>query len=253
MYEEKPLETEEETLEANENGRVFHMWEPLSFTTPQGYDYLHDGKVFRIGTNIFRFIVKGILTVLDKALFGIEYEGKENIDALSGGAVTVCNHIHQMDCTFVDHILGLRRIYFITIEENFRIPVIRHIVLWLGGVPLPKSMHGMKELFDSMGTALRRGDIVQIYPEGIMYPYHKGLRQFQSGAFHLSCDNDVPVLPMVITQHKPRGIFRIFKRKPTLKLTVLPAIYPDTTLPKRRRVEQLQKQCREAMEKKLSE
>ena len=106
----------------------------------------------------------------------------------------------------------------------------------------------MKRLFSEMTAALNDGAVVQIYPEGILVPYWEGIRSFQKGAFYLAAQSGKPILPSVITFHRPRGIYRLYKRKPCIHLTFLEPVYPTPNDTSREEILRLQKVCRERME-----
>ena len=150
----------------------------------------------------------------------------------------------------MEQALWKERTYFITLASNFKIPLVRHLIRILGGVPLPTDVQTTAEMFSEMGKALKKGACVQIYPEGILLPYCRGLRPFRRGAFYLAEENQVPVLPMVITFHSPTGIRRIYKRKPCLHLHILPPLWPDPALPKRQQIKDLQERCFYSMHKR---
>lgn len=99
----------------------------------------------------------------------------------------------------------------------------------------------MPAFSDAVGEAVRRGQIVQIYPEGVLRFYYPGIRRFKNGAFAYAYDNNVPLLPSVITYAQPTGLHRLFKRKPCLRLTVLPPVYPDVSRPKRDEIARLRR------------
>lgn len=236
-----------------EEEHVLHMWEPLDFAVEDDYDYQRNRWYQRLGSLLFRGIVTGILAVYNTLTLGMKVDGRENLALLKGqGAVAVCNHVHPMDCTMVDNALLSRRVYYVTLDTNFRIPLVRHIIRWLGAVPLSRSPRQIRELFSQMGEAMARGAVVQVYPEGVLIPYDTTLRHFRNGAFRLAVESGVPVLPMVITQEPPRGLFRLYKRKPCLHMHILPPVCPDTTLTRREAVAALHTACRAAMEARLN-
>lgn len=233
--------------------RVFHMWEPFRFETPLGYDYQRNRPFQRFRTVALQNLAKALLFPLDKVLFGLRVEGRDHLKALRGhGIVTISNHIHPMDCTMLGVALRWRRTYFVSIEANFRIPVIRHLIRGFGAVPLPSKNHTMRELFEAMSVALQRGDYVQMYPEGVMVPYDTSLRAFRSGAFRLAARSGAAVLPVVVLQRPATGLYRLYKRgKPCFTVRILPPIYPDMSAGKREAADLLRQQCRESMQKAL--
>lgn len=232
---------------------MLHMWEPLSFRVDDDYDYRRQGFFCRLGTGLLRLAVFLLLSVWNYFAYGMVIEGRKNLKALDGGAVTVCNHIHPMDCTMIDLAVFPRPIHYVTLDTNFRIPAVRHLIRWLGGVPLSHSPHQMGKLLAAMGEAMKDGELVQIYPEGVLIPYCTDLRKFRNGAFRLAADNGVPLVPMVLTQEAPTGILKLYKKKPCLHLHILPALHPDPALPPRAAANRLREQCLQVMQEHLEQ
>ena len=227
---------------------MLHFWQPFRFAVGEGYNYRRDSLPARAGTVLLRGGASVILFVYNKLAFGYRIYGKENLNACrTDGVITVCNHVHPMDCTMVDLAMHRKRMYYITLESNFRIPVVRHLIRILGGVPLSPNPHYMKEMFAEMGNALRAGAAVQIYPEGVLIPYCKELRKFKTGAFYMAVENQIPILPLIIVQKEPDGIFKWYKRKPCLQLHILPPLYPPCGMKKKEAIEKMRRDCMENM------
>lgn len=227
-----------------EEEHVLHMWEPLSFEVQEGYDYVRRSLIKRLNHLTLRTIAHPLLSLFNRVFLGFRIRGRKNLRLLRHtGAVTICNHVHPMDCTMVDLALSQHQVYYLTLESNFRIPLIRHIIRILGGVPLSGKPGCIKELFAAMGEEMKQGRFVQVYPEGILYPYYPGIRRFKNGAFYLSVMNQVPVLPMVITYRRPTGIYRLYKHKPCMALNILPPVWPDTSAKKQKEVIRLAEEC----------
>lgn len=247
------MEREPVLTPSQEDEHVLHMWEPLSFSVDEDYDYRRQGFFCRLGTGLLRIVVFVLLSVYNYVTLGMKIDGRENLKALRGrGAVTVCNHVHPMDCTMIDLAVFPRRIHYVTLDTNFRIPLVRHLIRWLGAVPLSRSPHQIARLFEAMGAAMDDGVLVQVYPEGVLIPYAPKLRKCKGGAFRLAADYGAPVVPMVITQEPPTGLFRLYKKKPCLHLHILPALEPDPTLPPRAAANLLRERCVQAMEARLA-
>ncbi len=252
---ELPLgEQTEQEEEACYRDHVIHMWQPLRFKTKRGYDYRRRAFWKRAATALVRTFAFVVLQIYLRVVFGFRVSGRQNLKALGKeGAATVCNHVHMLDCAMIDMTLFPRRTHYITLESNFRIPFVRHLIRLLGGVPLPESPACMAELFREMGRAADGGALVHIYPEGVLIPYCETLRPFKSGAFRFVARKRLPVLPMVLTQRRPRGVFRLYKRKPCWTLHILPPQYPDAALADRPAAAALEQGCRAAMENCLRE
>jgi 1-acyl-sn-glycerol-3-phosphate acyltransferase len=245
---EKIIMSDEEAAEFDKK-QFASLPRTLNFKVGRGYNYTRDGLADRIQTAALRSFATAVLSVGNRAALGFSVSGRENLDALGkSGAVTVCNHVHMLDCTMIDSVLYPRRTYYVTLEENFSIPVVNYIVRTLGGVPLSKDPHAMAELFNSMAEAAKKGACVQIYPEGVLVPYCDNLRSFRGGAFRLAVDAGVPILPMVIKKEPPQGVRRLYKRKPCLRLVILPPVYKTPGLNPREAAADLCARTRAAMQ-----
>lgn len=235
----------------DEDEHVLHFRETCPFMIGSDFDYLRDRWWQTVISVLLRIVIVPLLSVFNYITLGFRVYGRENLKTLKKrGAVTVCNHIHPLDCTMIYLALWNLRGYFVTLDTNFKIPFSRHLIRLLGGVPISKNPHQINDLFNALEKALAHGSYIQVYPEAVLKPYCHTLRSFHPGAFRIAVDNNVPVLPMVITLERPRGFFAWYKRKRCFRLHILPPIEPDMSLKKRDRAEKLQCQCFEAMTKK---
>lgn len=220
-------DTAEESVSgtAAEDAHIIHLPEPFEFSVDENYDYLRAGVLKSLWYRAVRFVAHLLLNIFNRVVFGLKVEGWDELVRLgASGAVVVCNHVHVMDCTFIDCMLPLRRVYYTTLETNFRIPVARHLIRWLGGVPIPRKVHELHHFGEVMEDALRRGKLVCMYPEAVLHPYYEGVRRFHDGAFVLAARSGCPVLPMAVSFRPARGLFRLYKRKPCVTLSILPAV-----------------------------
>lgn len=237
----------------DEDGHVLHLWQPFHFQTGMGYDYRRRAWYQRALTAVVRTFAACILWVYERLVLGFRIVGRENLSrCMEGGMVTVCNHIHPLDCTMVDLALYPRRVHYVTLESNFRIPVVRHLIRVLGGVPLPKNPVKLLELFRAMEAAAHDGAAVHIYPEGVLIPYSDALRPFQNGAFRFAVRGQMTVVPMVIEQAAPTGWRKWLKRRPCLTLHILPPQTVDRSLPSKNAAAALERDCQTAMQHRLT-
>lgn len=93
---------EEEIEVCNENEHIIHMWEPLQFNINEDYQYVVKGKLFNLFSNMLYYgLAIPILFVLTKLLYDLKIEGRENLDAFDGGAVSASNHVLVLDCAMI--------------------------------------------------------------------------------------------------------------------------------------------------------
>ncbi len=132
--------------------------------------------------------------------------------------------------------------YYPTLESNFGIPVVRHLIKLLHAIPIPKSVRAKIEFNHTINNLLQNGKTVHFYPEGSLWPYYTKIRHFKDGAFRFAVENNVPVIPMVYTFKQITGILKYIKKKPTITLTILEPIYPDISLDKFERIKKMKEE-----------
>jgi len=213
-----------------ETEEVVRLPERFPFTTPADYDYFPGNPLFRAGHFLLTAVLWVLFMAVDFLWFGLRIRGRKNLAVLKkSGAVTICNHIHFLDCVFSACAIRRPMPAFLTLESNFRLPVIRRLIRILGAIPLPETRGGFLRMNQAVRDHLKKGGVLQVYPEHVLHPYYPGIRGFRRGAFAFAADAGVPVIPLVLTPRPPRGLWRL-KRKPCLTLTVLPPIWPDPSL-----------------------
>jgi 1-acyl-sn-glycerol-3-phosphate acyltransferase len=192
---------------------------------PTGYA----GWLYRLWSNAFYYaIAMPLLFLATRGVLGARVEGKSRLPR-TGGALTVCNHVHAMDSALIATALFPRRAVFTSIPENLQHQWYGRLVRVLGGVAVPQTASGLPLFFSEMELFLAKGRIVHFFPEGELKPYDTSLRDFKRGAFHLAARARVPVVPLSIRFTPPHGVGRLFRRKPTMVLVVGDPIDPTTT------------------------
>lgn len=208
--------------ELEENEHIIKNWEPLEFNIDEKYEYVPNGKIFSIFSNILYYgIAFPILKIVTKVIYDLKIEGKENIRAFKEGAISISNHVLFLDCAMVGLACGQKRIYYSTLEDNFKIPFVRKLIKYLRAMPIPKKIENKKKFLEEIEKLLKNNNVVHFYPEAALYPYCTKLRNFKNGAFEIAIKNKVPIVPMIFTFREPKGLRKILKRKKDVTLTVL--------------------------------
>lgn len=193
---------------------------------------------------LYYLIALPILSVFNKIAYGIKVKGRKNLKQLkSTGAITICNHVHEMDGTFVAMALFPNRTLYTSLPQNLKRPIAGFFVRTFGGVPVPTTMQENSVFFYVLSKRLNAGKFVHFYPEGHLTRYREELLPFKKGAFHLAVTANAPVVPM-------RIIYRRRKKndKPKMTIIVSKPIYPDFTLLKKDAVQKLADDAKKVME-----
>ena len=244
---EKYSEEESNKLEQNED--VIHLWEPLEVNLDSNYKYINDGKIFSFFSNLLYYgLAFPVLTVLNKIVYDLKIEGKENIKNLKTGAISISNHVLILDCSMVGLAFGFKKVYFTTREGSFKIPFVRKLIKLLRAVPIPTKLKDEEYFIKGINKALQDGKIIHFYPEKALWPYYEKIRNFKSGAFNFAIKNDVPVIPIVIKFRNPKGIRQIFKKKKDVTLKILEPIKFEVKDNKKESIENLKNQVFKIMQ-----
>lgn len=194
-----------------------------------------------------RGMIHAILWPVLRLVFGFRILGRENARTVPRGAVTVCNHIHILDCVMVYMAFPQRRMWALTLPENLQLPAAGAIVRTMGGLAVPDSAGGYRRLYRHLEDCFARGNWLQVYPEGAIQTWCRELRRFRPGAFRFAAHFGVPVVPCVLRQYRRQGLL-----KRGVELVVLPALFPTEGLMGRAAAEELERSARAAMELALS-
>ena len=202
-------------------------------------DYLNEklsSKIMNKIANIFgaRFFDK---MIADGQLIIKEVRGIENFRAVEGGRIVTCNHFSICDNYAVwvalrDHMDG-KMLYKVIREGNYTNPpkpfglFMKHC----NTLPLSSQKSTMMKFMRAFAELLRRGETILIYPEQGMWWNYRKPRPMQEGAFSLAVRNNAPVVPIFITMEDSETLDGdgFFVQEYTMN--VLPAIYPDKSLP----------------------
>ena len=222
-----------------EEKHIVKMWTPIPFHVKDSYRFFPTHPFFILGGGLVRLLIYLLVFLFIKPVWGLKIEGGSNLKGIKGGAVTVCNHVHLLDCVMVSYVLRHKNVCFPTLESNFRIPLIRHIIRLLGGSPIPENRQVFRRFMEETGSWVAGGNWIHYYPEVVLHPYYQGIRGFKRGAFLTACEAGVPVIPMVISYRHPGGIAGLLRRKPCLTLKILPPVAPPSGGNKRAQTMQL--------------
>ncbi len=229
------IEGIQDTLERHGRFNFNSIAYGYNWSMPDG-DYKYAQPWYhRAFTGFCRTVLATFGRLLIKLSFGAKVDGKENLKALgSSGAITICNHFHFLDILFVRLATGWYKSFSTSAPFNNKKgiggAIIRHGGIW----PFSANVVAMRNLINEMGSQLKKGNRVHFNAEQSMWWNYQKPRPMKSGAFHYAVKFDVPVLPLFCTFKKSkRGGLK------KLRIHILPAIYPNKSLPPKERESQM--------------
>jgi glycosyltransferase involved in cell wall biosynthesis/1-acyl-sn-glycerol-3-phosphate acyltransferase len=198
--------------------------------------------------SIFYYIVIIPLYIFNRTFFGLEIKNRKVLKKIKNtGAVTICNHVHQMDSTACAVALAWRRLLFVSLPSNFKLGVAGVFVNILGSVPTPAGPKETQIFVQTLSKLLRQRRIAHFYPEGERKNYDTGIRDFHRGPFYLAVDAQTPVVPIRVVFREPDGVWKFFKKKPCFTLVIGEPIYPNPLLSPKAAVDDIQSRSRKSM------
>lgn len=121
------------------------------------------------------------------------------------GAFLYCNHTQPLGDVFLPALPVLPgRIYTVVSPANLALPVIGKLLPYLGALPVPDTIHGMKQFTAAMEKRLQENRCITIFPEAHVWEYYTGIRPYSESAFKYPVKFDKPVYCMSVTYQKRR-------------------------------------------------
>lgn len=217
----------------------------------ENYNYLDESFKFKfirfwtkVATVIAAFPLMRIRTLL-------KIKGKQNIrknkKALKQGCISVVNHVHIWDFIGVMDALTPFVPYIPVWDKNMR-GENKGLIRYNNGIPVPTgNIHATHAFSQTINNLLQRGEWVHFSAEGSMWEYYQPVRPFKKGAFVFAVHNNKPVVPLGYSFRQPKGLQKLFWKKPLLTLSIGEPIFPDTSLPYAKAVDKLTKEAHAAV------
>ena len=187
------------------------------------------GYIIRDGHFIYRRIVQtssGIILWLADAK--VTVTGSENLPPEGESCITVFNHQSHLDIPLVAHSLPIQ-LRFIGKKELKKVPIFGAAIIRMGHFLINRKDHqeALKDLKIAVESIREKGLSLAFAPEGTRSPDGR-LLPFKKGAFVLSIETGLPILPVTIdgtSERLPKG--SLFARSGPVHVTIHPLVSPS--------------------------
>jgi len=183
---------------------------------------------FRIATRLTFYFIIPIAFLINFMQHSTRFKHRWRINKIRR-AVTVSNHTTFMDPVKIATLVLPGMVYQTLLEATVESPFLGTFTRLLGGVPIPRGRTGYPKIREICEKAFKYNRFLHFYPEGECYLYNQKIGEFQSGAFRIAADMDIPVVPLVTVFSD--GLFKpgsfLGRSLPIETLVVLDPVYPS--------------------------
>ena len=151
-----------------------------------------------IFTLVPEFLMRLLSWLLVNLLYRVEVDGIERVPD-EGPALVVCNHVSFMDALLLGGAVP-RPIRFVMYHRIFQVPVLNWVFRTARAIPIAPEKEDaqlMQQAFAEIDAALAAGELVGIFPEGMIT--HDGeINAFRPGVERILAARPVPVVPVAL-------------------------------------------------------
>lgn len=174
----------------------------------------------------------------------VKIVGAKSVRKEKSGFFIYGNHTQPIGDVFNPALVCFpKRIYTVANAANMDLAFIGKILPYLGALPIPETVSGMKRFQKAIEYRINGGHPVIIYPEAHVWEYYTGIRPFGATSFKYPVNLDTPVYCMTTTYKK-----RKFGKKPKTVIYIDGPFAADGS--KKERAEKLCKQVYKCMVKR---
>lgn len=174
----------------------------------------------------------------------IRYENRRVLK--SGPGFLYCNHTQPFGDVLIPAMPCLPgRIYTVVSPANLGIPVIGKILPYLGAIPIPDSLAGMKKFTKTMEKRLGENRFITIFPEAHVWEYCGFVRPYPVTSFKYPVKYGKPSYALTVTYQKRRCF-----KKPKAVVYIDGPFWPDESLPPKDRAADLHRKIYTTMKQR---
>ena len=180
------------------------------------FKFTHTNPVWTFFSNALYYIfVVPIVCFYLKFILRVKYVNKQALKTFKKKKIKYYifgNHTSYAVDAFAPNILSLpTRNKLLVSPDTVSIKGLKTLIQMLGGVPVPSSSSGLRELVNAIDYYHKKYNIT-IYPEAHIWPYYTGVRNFKDTAFLYPVRHNAPVFATFLAYSKPKGFLACFRK-----------------------------------------
>lgn len=207
---------------SKEKIRRYESFSDDFFQTGREYRLPEDYKWIRkdIKSAFLSWLVYAVAIVFSnvycRLFLHVRIKGAKKVRRQKDGFFLYSNHTQPVGDVFNPALVCFpKRIYTVVSAANMYLPVIGKILPYLGALPIPDTLHGMKQFNLAVEERIKSAHPVIIYPEAHVWEYYTDIRPFSETSFKYPINLGVPTYCITATYQK-----RKLGKKPKITLYV---------------------------------
>lgn len=188
-----------------------------------------------------------ISSVCCRLFLHVRFQNRKTLkETKKTGAFVYANHTQPVGDVF-DPALACfpNRIYTLVSPANLGIPFLGKLLPYLGALPIPDSLKGMKKLSEAIEHRLNQKKCVVIYPEAHVWAYYTKIRPFPETSFKFPVKHQKPVYCLTAAYRKRR-----LGKKPAITIFCDGPFHPNSALSPKEQASDLRDRVYACMEKR---
>lgn len=186
------------------------------YKLPENYKWIKNNIGFKLLSALTYSLALIFSNVYCRLFLHVRIKGAKKIREQKGGFFLYGNHTQPIGDVFNPALACFpKRIYTVVSVANMYLPIIGKILPYLGALPIPDNLNGMKKFTDAIEQRIKTGHPVIIYPEAHLWEYYTDIRPFANTSFKYPVNLDVPVYCMTTTYQK-----RKYGKKPKITIYI---------------------------------
>lgn len=196
------------------------------------YRYRHKNPIWRFFSFLlYRLVALPLGWLYLKLCFGLRIKNRRALRGLHGAYFLYGNHTQYAADAFLPAVIAFpHRASVITSADAVSIPIIRHLVAMLGGIPLSDTPRGRVLFLQTVRARAASGQPIAIYPEAHIWPYYNRIRPYSDASFCYPMQSGLPAVGFTVTYRRRKILRRL---PPLITVTLSEPIFPTACADKR--------------------
>lgn len=187
------------------------------YILPENYKWIRNDILSKILSAVIYGLALIFSNIYCRIFLHVKIKGAQKLKAIkNSGFFFYGNHTQPIGDVFNPALACFpKRIYTVVSSANFALPVIGKILPFLGALPIPETLGGMKEFNRAIEYRINEKHPIIIYPEAHVWEYYTDIRPFSETSFKFPVKLNVPTFCFTATYQKRR-----FFKKPQITIYV---------------------------------